>query len=254
MKKILFLAASATLLFACKKDDDKQKEFKSAEVSLHDGKAWSVVTLDKKGAPLQLSLVMNEAVLNSVPVGGDGDGHGPEHGNDIFIPLHNKAKQSTPFQSIMLNWNQNGHEPSGIYDLPHFDFHFYTSEQAEIMNYTDPVKLDQNLPAAEYVPTNFIAGPSVPMMGKHWIDVTSPELNGATFTQTLLYGSYDSKLIFVEPMITLNFLKNTNSFERPIPQPAKFKTAGYYPTKLRIVKRNGTTEIILDGFTYRSAS
>jgi hypothetical protein len=55
-------------------------------------------------------------------------------------------------------------------------------------------------------------------------------------------------------MITLNFLKSQTEFERELPQPAKFKTAGYYPTKLKIRKRNGATEVILGDFTYRQAS
>jgi hypothetical protein len=94
-------------------------------------------------------------------------------------------------------------------------------------------------------------------MGTHWVDITSPELapmNPATFTQTFIYGTYDGKLSFYEPMVTLDFLKKTTSFERPIPQPAKFKIAGYYPTIMRIVKEGTLTNIILDDFVYRQAS
>jgi hypothetical protein len=55
-------------------------------------------------------------------------------------------------------------------------------------------------------------------------------------------------------MITLDFLKNNNSFERSIPVPAKFQKAGYYPTHMRMVKTNGVTEIILEAFVYREQS
>jgi hypothetical protein len=55
-------------------------------------------------------------------------------------------------------------------------------------------------------------------------------------------------------MITLNFLKQNGNYERSLPQPAKFKTGGFYPTRLKIKKQNGTTEIILDGFVERQAS
>jgi hypothetical protein len=112
----------------------------------------------------------------------------------------------------------------------------------------------ENLPSIDYVPANHIAGPGVPMMGKHWIDVTSPELHGVPFTQTFLYGSYDGKVVFYEPMITLDFLKATTSFQRSIPQPAKYKTAGYYPTKMNIYKQAGNTNISLEGFVYQQAS
>ncbi|MEJ0102810.1 MAG: hypothetical protein WDO19_09750 [Bacteroidota bacterium] len=55
-------------------------------------------------------------------------------------------------------------------------------------------------------------------------------------------------------MITLEFLKASNNFERAIPQPAKVQKSGYYPTKLRITKHDGLTEAILDGFVYKTQS
>ena len=91
-------------------------------------------------------------------------------------------------------------------------------------------------------------------MGAHWIDVTSSEFNGKPFTQTFIYGSYNGKVTFYEPMITLDFIKNNNNFERAIPQPAKVQKSGYYPTKLKIVKHDGVTEIVLDGMVYRAQS
>jgi hypothetical protein len=253
MKRMLIIFAASGLLFACNKDNDKDKEYKSDEVAVHGGKAWSSIRLNKDGVPQQLSLVLNADVLTTVPIGGTGDGHDGQHGNDLFVPLPKKAAGVTPFQSIMLNWNQNGHEPAGVYDVPHFDFHFYMTPESAVMGYTDMTKIE-NLPPMDYVPANHIAGPGVPMMGKHWIDVNSPELHGAPFTQTFIYGSYDSKVVFYEPMITLNFLKTTGNLEKAIPQPAKYQTAGYYPTKFRITKHDGLTELTLDGFVYRKDS
>lgn len=252
MKKILIVFAAATLLFACNKDKNKEKTYKSDEVAIHGGKAWSTVKLNKDGIPQQLALVVNDAVLNTVPIGGPGDGH-DGHGNDLFVPLPNEAKSATPFNVIMVNWNKNGHEPAGVYTLPHFDFHFYTTKENDILNYMDSVKLNK-LPDAAYIPANHVSGPGVPMMGAHFIDGASPELHGSPFTQTFIYGSYDSKVVFMEPMITLDFLKNTNNFERTIPQPSKWQQAGYYPTKMRISKHDGVTEIILEAFVQRQAS
>jgi hypothetical protein len=251
MKKILVLALSSTLLFACNKDKNKEKEFKSQEVAFHGGKLWTSVKVDKNDTPKSLSIVINDAALNSVPVGQPSDHMSPA--NNILIPVSDKG--NTFFKTVMVNWNSSGHEPDGVYTVPHFDFHFYTTSANEVMSYTDPVKLDQNLPDAAYFPATYISPtPGVPMMGRHWIDVTSPELNGAPFTQTFIYGSYDSKVVFYEPMITLQFLKDNSNYERAIPQPAKYQTAGYYPTRLRVVKHDGVTEIVLDGFTYRQAS
>lgn len=254
MRKIILALAGSIALFACNKDKDKEGTFKSQEVQVHGGKSWTWVKLDKDGNPQQLGLTLNDAVLSSVPTGtSDGGDHIME--NTFIIPFHQKGIQATPFQFVMLNWNPNGHEPAGIYDRPHFDIHFYMTPADSVMKYTDIDKIDNKLPAAAYLPPTYQAPiPGVPMMGKHWIDVTSPELNGQPFTQTFIYGSYDSKVVFYEPMITLDFLKNNSNFERAIPQPAKFGKTGFYPTKMRVLKHDGVTEIVLDNFVKKQAS
>ena len=224
MKKFLILVvAASSFIFACDKDNNKEKEYKSDETTLHNGKAWTSAKVDKDGKPLSVSIVVNDAALNSVPVGQPSDHMSPQ--NNLLIPISDKS--GTPFKFAMLNWNSSGHEPDHVYTLPHFDFHFYTSNQNEVMNYMDETKLNAE-PNASYIPANHISGPGVPMMGKHYIDATSGELHGQTFTQTFLFGSYDSKVVFWEPMITLDFLKSTNQFERSVPQPSKYQQAGYY--------------------------
>ena len=252
MKKILILVVASTLLFACEKDKNKVKEYKSQQTVFHGGKIWTSAKVDKDGKPLSVSIVLNDAVLNSVPVGQPSDHVG--HENNIVIPVSEKS--GTPFKNVMVNWNSSGHEPDGVYTLPHFDFHYYMLSQADMANLNDDAKMNQNLPAADYVPANHISPvPGVPMMGRHWLDATSPELNGqAAFTQTFIFGSYDHKVIFYEPMITLEFMKANNNYERSIPQPAKYQVAGYYPTKMKISRHDGVTEIVLDGFVYRHAS
>jgi hypothetical protein len=110
-------------------------------------------------------------------------------------------------------------------------------------------------PAPAYLPATYInPGGGVPQMGVHWIDVTSPELNGAPFTQTFIYGSYNNKVTFYEPMITEEFIKANSSFERSIPMPIKFQKTGYYPTKMKITKTGTVTNVSLEGFVLRSAS
>jgi hypothetical protein len=253
MKKFLILVVtSSSFLFACNKEKNGEKTFKSDEVTVFGGKAWSTVT-SKDGVPKELSFVINDASLNSAPVatGDDPGGHNPA--NDFIIPVPANAISVTPFKFIMLNWNPAGHEPEHVYTIPHFDIHFYETTPNEVMGYMDQTKLNAEVPAG-YVPANHISGPGVPMMGKHYIDAASGELNGHTFDQTFIYGSYDGKVVFYEPMITLDFLKNTSHFDRSIPQPTKFEKAGYYPTKMKVQKRNGQTEITLYEFVKRQAS
>ena len=250
MKKILILAITAsTVLLACDKERNKEKEYNSEKAALHNGKVWTSAKVDKNGKPVSVSVIIDDAGMNSVPVGQPSDHMSPA--NNLLIPISEKS--GTPFKFAMINWNSSGHEPEHVYTLPHFDFHFYTATQNEVLNYMNEQKLEA-APDDAYIPANHIAGPGVPMMGKHFIDATSPELGGQTFTQTFLYGSYDTKVVFWEPMITLDFLKNNSNFERPLPQPAKFREAGYYPTRMKVSKQNGITKISLDEFIYRQAS
>lgn len=255
MKKVFLLFALSAALFSCKKDNDKPNEiYKGATVQVHDGKAWTWAKINKSGVPEQLAITLEDKVLNSVPTTAEGSGGHNAHGNNLVLPLHPKAIGATPYKHIGLDWNPVGHEPEHIYTLPHFDFHFYMITEAERMAAVDMGKILAQ-PAVDYIPAAHAAGAPIPTMGLHWIDTKSPELNPAVkFTQTFIYGSYNSKVIFHEPMITLEFLKTTNNYERAIPQPSKFQQSGYYPTKMRVVKHDGLTEVILDGFVNRQAS
>jgi len=249
MKKFLILLTFASALVACEKDQPKEKVYTSQKVTLHGGKVWSSAKVSKDGKPEQVSIIVDDAAMNSVPVGQPTDHVG--HENNLMIPVPQEG--SVPFKFIMVNWNSSGHEPENVYTLPHFDFHFYMTPQSEVVGYTDMTKLEID-PAADYLPANHIGGAPAPGMGKHWLDLASPELGGETFTQTFIYGSYDGKVVFYEPMITRDYLLATNSFERDIPQPAKFKNSGYYPTRMKIKRENGVTEVSLEGFIYRQGS
>jgi hypothetical protein len=249
MKQFFLIAFTSILIFSCKKDDNKQEGLVGTKVDFHEGKTWGSVKLTNDGAPEQLILTLDSNVLKSVP----GPGQPNHHEDEVLIPLPSKALETTPFKFIMLNWNPSGHEPAGIYDLPHFDMHFYMNSPTEVASFVDASKLETN-PGPDYLPAMHMGGAAVPGMGKHWIDLNSPELQGNTFMQTFIYGSYDGKVVFYEPMITLDFLKITNSFQRPLPQPAKFSKPGYYPTVLQVTKQNGQVNIILSGFVSRQAS
>ena len=262
MKKFLIASLALIALFSsCKKDKDNEKSgiFNGPEVQVHNGKASTWIQLDKKGDPLRLAISLTDAALNSVPVG-NGDEGEHDHGNtenNWVLKFHPKAN-IIPFNHVGMGWNPIGHEPEPVYGKPHFDFHFYmmtAQEVAAIPAYEMAKDKFDNAPAAAYLPpAYFNAGGGVPQMGAHWVDPTSGEFNGQPFTQTFIYGSYDGKVNFYEPMITLEFLKNNTNYIRSIPQPARVQKTSWYPTKLRVVKHDGVTEIILDEFVYRLQS
>jgi hypothetical protein len=259
MKKLLLpVLALAVAFTSCKKDNDKQTLFKGAVKDFQMGKAWTWYETDGAGKPMRLAIAIDEAAMNTLDRSIPGEGNNHMHENDIVLTFPAQVSASTPFNHVGLGWNPHGHEPEFIYGLPHFDFHFYeiTPEQvAAIPLYDDAPEKFDNAPAADYFPANYFnPGGGVPQMGVHWLDATSPEFNGQTFTQTFIYGSYDGKVTFYEPMITEAFILNNPSFQRAIPQPAKFQKSGYYPTKMRIQKTAGVTNIILEDFVYRTQS
>jgi hypothetical protein len=252
---VAIAAVAALSMTSCKKEDKETKSgiFKGPEVSVHDGKAWTWVELNRDGKPERVAISINEAALNSVPVeDGEGNHDGHDMDNSVVLKFHPKI-DATLFNHVGLDWNPGGHPPFPIYTHPHFDFHYYMVTEAERMQMVDPAKLAAEVPAG-YVPATYIGVDPVPMMGKHYVDVTAPELNGELFNQTFIYGSYDGKITFYEPMITLDYLKATLDFVRDIPQPAKFQKTGYYPTKMRIKKVSGVTNVILEGFQFKTAS
>jgi hypothetical protein len=262
MKKFLLLAALAALvLSSCDKNETINTiVYKGPVQKFQHGKAWTWLEVDKTDKPVRIAISIDDEAMNSLDPGGNHNG-GHNHVNGVSLAFHPKAN-ITPFKHALLDWNPDGHEPAGVYTLPHFDFHFYMTSETE-RKAIPPYEVDNsgflNFPAPGYMPSVLpglyapVPG-GVPQMGTHWVDVSTPELNGGTFSQTFLYGSYNGNVTFYEPMITKSFLDNNASFQRDFPVPAKFKTAGYYPTKMRIEKSNGITNIILEAFVYRQAS
>lgn len=249
MKKVfLSCLAVAALAMSCKKDKADESVKRGSVVQLFNGKAWTWVQLKADGSPDKLSISINDAALNSVPV----NSQHPDHSSHVVVPLH--PQHGSPFNHVMLDWNSVGHE-GPMYMLPHFDFHYYFVTPQEVAATTDEAKMNKH-PDAAYLPAGHIApAPGVPQMGLHWLDPASPELSGGkTFTQTFIYGSYDSKVTFMEPMITKAFIDTTTNFYRAIPQPAKYSRPGHYPTKMRVKRHDGVTDIILEDFVQRTAS
>ena len=144
-----------------------------------------------------------------------------------MLDLELPRQHGTAFRFVELDWNPQGHgEP---YAVPHFDFHFYTMSKGDrnaIMP-SDPqyaAKAANEPPAATIPP--FYANPAtllglppeavaVPMMGMHWLDLRSPELqmmpggvrrSTQPFTATFIYGAWNGRLTFLEPMITRDYI------------------------------------------------
>jgi len=148
-----------------------------------------------------------------------------------------------------------GHVPPGVFDLPHFDVHFYVVPQAEVDAITpsdaDFVAKANNLPTGDFLPPLYIVGKppgatpanvAFPGMGVHWQDLLSPEYQRILgrpeafqpFTKTYVYVTWDGRITAFEPMITREYLLRRINETIPVRQPAKYVEAGWYPSAYRI--------------------
>ncbi|WP_431215365.1 hypothetical protein ACQ86N_12090 [Puia sp. P3] len=204
-EKDCHLLFSLIVLASCKKHNDGDNVFKGPDQQFQGGKAWTWLQTNKDGHPEMMAIAIDQAALSTLDPGND-ESHSAS--DELSLKFHPKAAV-TPFTHALLEWNPHGHEPAGIYDKPHFDFHFYIQSESERLA-IPPYMQDSSkfllFPAQGYLAPNLRPFPGgVPEMGTHWVDVTTPELNGQPFTQTFLYGTYDGKVTFYEPMITSGF-------------------------------------------------
>ena len=208
-------------------------------VAVGKGSARSYV-ITRNGVPAEVGVALTEGALSGLPAE-HGAGGVHAHGHTTFeYVLGLPARHGTAFRHVLMNWNPGGHEPPGIYDTPHFDFHFYTIDVAEreAIDPADPEyqRKAERLPAPEVIPERYImpAPLAFARMGVHWVDTTSVELTGKPFTATFIYGSWDGKVIFAEPMLTKAFLEAKPDFSAELPAPRREQTAGSYPRGYRV--------------------
>ena len=245
MKNIIFTCALSLMILAgCKKDEaitNLNPTYKGVEQTIGDGKVYSWVkfTGDK---PNSIGMTFSKGALNNIPHNG---------GISMIVALPTEAIGKTPFDHIYLDFSHTGHEPIGIYDKAHFDVHFMMQPNAErsvIPPYlpATSAKFD-NLPPDGIMPIPYFRLPAgVPLMGVHWANPTSTELNGGKFTETLIMGSYDGKMTFIEPMVSLDLLLTSPAITKNIPIPTKFAKAGYFPMKYSIKQVGDDVTVSLD--------
>ncbi len=252
------LQTNSTFLLTGKKATEKLNVFKGPEVQLGYGKVRSWISVDRNGNPSEIGIEITPEAFKNIT--DEEDKKIPADHSTIIVPLHLKAKQFTPFNHIGLNWNPHGHIPEGVFDVPHFDMHFYMISIAEQMAIpawspeTDAAF--NNYPPAGYMPADYFTPPgdatAEPQMGKHWLPVNLGDY--LPFSKIMIYGSYDGNVIFVEPMITLDYLLSNVDSSTEYSQPEHFQKPGNYPTKYNIYHNpdNGNTYITLSDFVARN--
>ncbi len=242
---ILLTVVSFIGLYSCQKDElgndtlgldegnslelksKTMNTFYSSTVPVGNGVARAWIKVTKSGEPLEVGINLSAKALMKLP-------DEPKQ----YVLMLPKNKGNHFYTHVLFDWNPEGHEPPGVYDLPHFDFHFYIIPNEDRLAippmappYMDPA------PDAQYIPPMHMQLPGlVPQMGAHWVDLNSPELPPtlATFTHTFIWGSYSGEYIFWEPMITRDYLLTQPDESFDIPQPASYQKDGWYPMKYKI--------------------
>lgn len=262
MHKLPFLFASLSLTLsvaglagAC--ENCKGDVVFGRPVAVGLGMAWTWVRVDKTTKkPVAVGVGMTETALDGLPE----DLEGPMPSVEYMLDLPKELK-GLPFDHVGLSYNPKGHIPPGIYDTPHFDVHFFTiseKDRAKITTKPEDLKRGAKAPAGPYVMPDYILPPGTyePNMGSHWVHPASPELNGKPFTSTFIYGSFDGRVAFFEPMVTNAFLRTKPDFKQDLKMPAAYQREGYYPSSYRVVYNASRKEysISLEGLTYHKAT
>lgn len=167
-----------------------------------------------------LGVTLDQAALDSLPT------------TDTRVDL---VSNVAPFRLVEIDWNPKGHAPKGIYDVPHFDAHFYVIDKAErdAIAFAPPGKVAK--PDAGVVPDGYMSdGTVIPQMGMHFISANTPEFHGKPFTATQIWGYNNGHLAFVEAMFTRKFLTGKGTFTEAIPRPAKLADAQNLPKTMSV--------------------
>jgi hypothetical protein len=254
------LQTNAPQSLSSKISKDKLNVFKGPEVALGYGKVRSWISVDQNGLPNEIGIEITPEAFKNLTT--DNAKTVPPEGATIVVPLNLKAAQLTPFDHIGLNWNPNGHPPPGVFDVPHFDIHFYmisVEEQLAIPEWSPETDAAFNLyPPTGYMPADYVTPPGAAtaeaQMGKHWAPLSVFTDPNFSFTKIMIYGSYNGKFTFVEPMITLDYFLSNPDFSANYSQPEFFEKAGNYPTKYNIYHdaASGNTYVTLSEFAVRN--
>lgn len=231
----------------CNMKSIQKGTFEGENKTLGNGTVYSWVKLDNKGNPSSIGVNFTESALKGLPEGAV---------VEYTLALPEEAA-STAYDHIGVDWNPEGHDPHGIYDTPHFDFHFYMISPEERDKITaseeDSEKLSKE-PASGYIPEGYVSTPGgVPRMGAHWIEPEAPEFKGQPFNETFIYGFYDGKMVFVEPMVTTAFLETKPEVTKELKLPKCYPASAYYPTNYSVSYSETSKEytVALENLTLR---
>jgi hypothetical protein len=193
----------------------------TVQVGGRDVTTWA--RLDADDSPVQVGVTVAYGILANPPAEA---GTGPA-GAIAVVEFPKEVQSTSVLNHFAIHWLEGGHTPDPFL-VSHFDFHFYgiPSSQVARIGAADPAAPDASRLPAGYV----YGGPEafVPQMGGHALN---PADLGKPFSAVLILGYYEGRMIFVEPMVTQEFLRQKSDFAFDIPEPQVLGGQAYYPTR-----------------------
>ena len=198
-----------------------------ADITVGNGTAHTEVRVNRSGEPLSMTVVLTETGLSGLPA--------TMPFTEFVLPLPAEPS-GTPVKHVTLDWHPGGHNPPGVFNVPHFDVHYYmiTPPQRDAITPADPQFAAKSVlkPAADLIPAAYTGDPfAIPRMGVHYTDPNAPERKGQGLTLTFIYGFYNGEMIFLEPMASRSFLDTKASVVANLALPARYQVPGFYPTR-----------------------
>ena len=180
----------------------------------------------------QVGVTIPVALFDDQPTD-PGDGPAGAIASLVFPEI---VRDTTFFNHFELHSNPHGHDTAlGSANplrnsVPHFDFHFYAIDEADVLLIPatrpgPPFVLPALLPAGYRQP-----GPSIPEMGRH-AAMQSAFADPGFLIADMIAGFLPNatKMHFIEPMISRELLLDRNDFGLPVPRPAVFGRTMRYP-------------------------
>ncbi len=281
---IVFITVTSTVVIGCSPTGEITQRVHGQTVEIGNGTVSTYAEFDDSGVPTAIGVVYPAGALQGLPAepsdrhhcfdrNGDGQLEAateciPTHEFVIPLPDAVSTRSDIPFKWVLFNWNPAGHIPPGIYDVPHFDAHFYMVPIASVLALEDGpcglefMRCDQYELAKKPLPANYMnpdfqdVDAVVPAMGNHLIDLTGPEFNGQVWERSWIFGVYDGEVTFYEEMLTRAFILSEPDVCFPVKSPAAVGRSGFYPTEscIRHDAVTGEYTVSMEGFEFREAS
>ncbi|MEO6695349.1 MAG: T9SS type A sorting domain-containing protein [Ignavibacteria bacterium] len=232
---------SIIIILSLSNYSNSQTKLYGDSVMFGNGMVRTWVNVNSSGQRQQIGVEMTPGAFNNLD--------SIQTSTVLYFPI---TSDDTLVNHMFFGWNPHGHPPPGIYDNPHFDFHFVmvTRSEREAVAFGP----DSILPPQNVVPDYSPDPVAIPFHGTHWGDTSDAVYHGGVFTKVLIYGFYHKKIFFVEPMVTRAFLLTNPDVILPIKQAYLATQAGYYPREYRVAyfPENQTYNIIIQNFYFRN--